>query len=125
MIAVGFLRQKSRDRVGLSYPTPSPHEVVVTPAGHGSVLKALAASVPLVCMPLGRDQKDNTVRVLRIGAGVRVSKGERPAGIAASVRWVRDQPAYRRAAQELAATLAHESATHPDAADEAEALLGA
>ena len=43
--------------------------VVVTHAGHGSVLKALAAGVPLVCMPLGRDQKDNTVRVLRLGAG--------------------------------------------------------
>ena len=99
--------------------------VVVTHAGHGSVLKALAAGVPLVCMPLGRDQKDDTVRVLRIGAGVRVSKRERPAGIAAAVRWVLDQPAYRRAAQEFAATLAHESATHPDAADEAEARLGA
>jgi len=30
---------------------------VITHAGHGSVLKALAAGVPLVCMPLGRDQK--------------------------------------------------------------------
>jgi MGT family glycosyltransferase len=99
--------------------------VVVTHAGHGSVLKALAAGVPLVCMPLGRDQKDNTVRVLRLGAGVRVSKGEPPAGIAAAVRRVLDQPAYGRAAQEFAATLAHESATRPDAADEAEALLGA
>jgi MGT family glycosyltransferase len=98
---------------------------VVTHAGHGSVLKALAAGVPLVCMPLGRDQKDNTVRVLRLGAGVRVSKGEPPAGIAAAVRRVLDQPAYRRAAQEFAATLAHESATRPGAADEAEALLGA
>ena len=46
--------------------------VVVTHAGHGTVLKTLAAGVPLVCMPMGRDQKDNTVRVLRLGAGVRI-----------------------------------------------------
>src|SRR4051794_3573061 len=38
--------------------------VAVTHAGHGSVLKALAAGVPLVCLPMGRDQRDNTVRVL-------------------------------------------------------------
>ena len=41
---------------------------VVTHAGHGTVLKTLAAGVPMVCMPMGRDQKDNTVRVLRLGA---------------------------------------------------------
>jgi MGT family glycosyltransferase len=29
---------------------------VVTHAGHGTVLKALAAGVPLVCVPMGRDQ---------------------------------------------------------------------
>jgi len=98
--------------------------VVVTHAGHGSVLKALAAGVPLVCMPLGRDQKDNTVRVLRLGAGVRVSKGEPPAGIAAAVRRVLDQPAYKRAAQEFAATLGDEAVRRPDATDAAEALLG-
>jgi UDP:flavonoid glycosyltransferase YjiC (YdhE family) len=47
---------------------------VITHAGHGSVLKALAAGVPLICMPQGPDQKDNTTRVLRLGAGVRISK---------------------------------------------------
>ena len=98
---------------------------VVTHAGHGSALKALAAGVPLVCMPLGRDQKDNTVRVLRLGAGVRVSKRERPAGIAAAVHRVLDQPAFARDAQAFAATLADEAARNPDATDEAEALLGA
>jgi MGT family glycosyltransferase len=96
---------------------------MVTHAGHGSVLKALAAGVPLVCMPLGRDQKDNTVRVLRLGAGVRVRKRERPAGIAAAVRQVLDQPAYTQAAGRFAATLATEAAQHPDATQEAEALL--
>jgi len=98
---------------------------VVTHAGHGSALKALAADVPLVCVPLGRDQSDNTVRVLRLGAGVPVSKRERPAGIAAAVHRVVDHPAFARDAPAFAATLADEAARNPDATDEAEALLGA
>jgi UDP:flavonoid glycosyltransferase YjiC (YdhE family) len=96
---------------------------MVTHAGHGSVLKALAAGVPLVCMPLGRDQKDNTVRVLRLGAGVRVGKREHPAGIAAAVRRVLDHPAYAQSARRFAATLAAEAAQHPDALQEVEELL--
>jgi UDP:flavonoid glycosyltransferase YjiC (YdhE family) len=98
---------------------------VVTHAGHGSARKALAAGVPPVCMPLGRDQKDNTVRVLMLGAGVRVGKRERPAGIAAAVQRVLDQPTFARHAQAFAVTLADEAARNPDASDEAEALLGA
>jgi MGT family glycosyltransferase len=97
--------------------------LMVTHAGHGSVLKALAAGVPLVCMPLGRDQKDNTTRVLRLDAGVRVSKHARPAGIAAAIRQALDHPAYTHAAYRFAATLAAEAAEHPDATHEAEAML--
>src|SRR5436305_4493531 len=97
--------------------------LMVTHAGHGSVLKALAAGVPLVCLPLGRDQKDNTTRVLRLDAGIRVSKHARPAGIAAAIRQVLAHPAYAHAAHRFAATLAAESAAHPDATHEAEAVL--
>jgi MGT family glycosyltransferase len=96
---------------------------VITHAGHGTVLKALAAGVPLVCMPMGRDQGDNTVRVLRLGAGVRVRKTARSRHIAAAVRRVLDQPSYAQAANRFAATLADEAATRPTAIDEAEALL--
>ncbi|NYJ06019.1 nucleotide disphospho-sugar-binding domain-containing protein [Petropleomorpha daqingensis] len=96
---------------------------VVTHAGHGSVLKALAAGVPLVCMPMGRDQKDNTVRVLRLGAGVRVDEKAPPERIAAAVRQVLDEPGYADAARRFAETLATEAKTRPSAADRAEGLL--
>jgi UDP:flavonoid glycosyltransferase YjiC (YdhE family) len=108
----------------------APHRAVlaeaaaaVTHAGHGSVLKALAAGVPLVCIPMGRDQKDNTLRVLRLGAGVRVAKDADAGEIAAAVRTVLDQPSYRAAARRFAEILAEESRTRPSAADRAEALL--
>ena len=99
--------------------------VVVTHAGHGTVLRALAAGVPLVCLPMGRDQKDNTVRVLRLGAGVRVSRSAAPEQIAAAVRRVLEDPQYADAAKRFAGVLAEEARTRPSAADEAEALLGA
>jgi MGT family glycosyltransferase len=37
--------------------------VVVCHGGHGTMMKALAHGLPIVVMPLGRDQKDNAVRV--------------------------------------------------------------
>ena len=97
--------------------------VVVTHAGHGTVLKALAAGVPLVCVPMGRDQKDNTVRVLRIGAGVRLSKKATPHRLAAAISEILENPDYASAARRFAATLAWEAANVPSAADEAEGLL--
>lgn len=97
--------------------------VVITHAGHGTVLKALAAGVPLVCMPMGRDQKDNTARVLRLGAGVRVDRAAPPERIGAAVRAVLERPDHREAAGAFAAVLAEEARTRPSAADEAEALL--
>jgi UDP:flavonoid glycosyltransferase YjiC (YdhE family) len=96
---------------------------VVTHAGHGTALRALAAGVPLVCMPMGRDQSANTVRVLRLGAGVRVGRSAPPEQIAAAVWRVLEDPQYAAAAKSFAAVLAEEARTRPTAADEAEALL--
>jgi UDP:flavonoid glycosyltransferase YjiC (YdhE family) len=97
--------------------------VVVTHAGHGSVLKSLAAGVPMVCIPMGRDQKDNTVRVLRLGAGVRASRRSSPDRIAAAVSEVLRNPQYGEAARRFAGVLATEARNMPSAADEAESLL--
>src|SRR3712207_1767238 len=97
----------------------TPTGPVTRPGGRQVMIR----SSPLVCMPMGRNQRDNTVRVLRLGAGVRVHKTARPRHIAAAVRRVLDQPSYAQAANRFAATLAHEAATRPTAIDEAETLL--
>ena len=97
--------------------------VVVTHAGHGTVLKSLAAGVPLVCIPMGRDQKDNTVRVLRLGAGLRLSNKSTPTQIAAAVAEILGRPQYQAAARRFAKVLSWEAAHRPRAADEAESLL--
>ena len=47
-----------------------PHaDLLVTHAGLGSVVVALAHGVPMVCLPLAREQPDNARAVVRIGAG--------------------------------------------------------
>ena len=52
--------------------------VVVTHGGHGTVIKALAAGVPLVVLPHGRDQADNAARIVARHAGVKVSRTAKP-----------------------------------------------
>jgi MGT family glycosyltransferase len=96
---------------------------VVTHAGHGIVMKALAAGVPVVCIPMGRDQRDNTARVLRLGAGVRISRRSTPDRIADAVAQVLGGAQYAAAARRFAGVLAREATSRPSGADEAEAML--
>lgn len=84
---------------------------VVTHCGHGSTIKALAAGVPLVCLPMGRDQLDVAARVVHRGAGVRLDPSAEPKTIAAALNEVLSEPGYRRAAQGIAAVIAQETAT--------------
>jgi UDP:flavonoid glycosyltransferase YjiC (YdhE family) len=86
-----------------------PHaSAVITHAGHGTVVKALAAGVPLVCLPLGRDQLEVARRVSVAGAGITVGKGASPARIAAAVGRVLGESAYGSAAGRLASAIAEE-----------------
>jgi MGT family glycosyltransferase len=84
-----------------------PHAAaVVTHAGHGTVIKSLAAGVPLVCLPLGRDQLDNATRVAARGAGLRIKPKAKPAAIARAVERVIEDPSFTAGAQRLAAAIA-------------------
>jgi MGT family glycosyltransferase len=102
----------------------APHRVVlrhasavVTHAGHGTVLKALAAGVPVVALPLGRDQLDNAARVVHHGAGVRVKPKARPEAIAGAVRRVLDDQSFAAGARRLAEAIAAETAEDRAAAE--------
>lgn len=80
-----------------------PHAAaIVTHAGHGTVMRALAHGVPLLCLPMGRDQDDNAARVFARGAGLRLRPSAKPPRIAAAVRRLLDDPGFRAAAQRLA-----------------------
>ena len=102
-----------------------PHAAaMVTHAGHGSVVKALAAGVPMVMMPFGRDQVEIAARAAYAGAGVRIRPGASPARIARAVREVLDDSAFREAAARAARTIAAEQ-SRDAAADALEELVGA
>ena len=94
---------------------------LVTHAGHGTVIKGLAAGVPVVALPMGRDQDENAARVVHAGAGLRLKPKASADRIAAAVRSVLDEPAYTTAARRVAAVVAQETA-HDAAAEELEAL---
>ncbi len=79
--------------------------VVVTHGGHGTVMKTLAAGLPMVVMPHGRDQKDNGARVSDLGAGLVIGRRAGSAEVAASVRRLLDEDGFRRAACELGAVI--------------------
>jgi MGT family glycosyltransferase len=70
----------------------------VTHGGHGTVVKALAAGVPLVVMPMGRDQGDNAARVVAHGAGIRLKRTAPETAIAEAVERVLGEPSFRRSA---------------------------
>ena len=94
---------------------------VVTHAGHGTVIKALAAGVPVVAIPLGRDQLDNAARVAHHGAGLRLKAKASSEAIAGAVRRVLDEPAFGASAERLAAAIAAETA-QDQAVEELEGL---
>jgi MGT family glycosyltransferase len=87
-----------------------PHSrVVVTHCGHGTTLKALSLGVPLLCMPMGRDQVDNAARTVWHGAGIRIKPSAPAETIAAALRKLLADDRYRQHARLLADRIAAES----------------
>ncbi|KQY28202.1 glycosyl transferase [Caulobacter sp. Root487D2Y] len=93
----------------------------VTHAGHGSTLRPLMAGVPLLCLPMGRDQNDNAARVVHRGAGLTLPADADAETVAAAVRRLLDEPTFRAAADVLGAAIRADEAAR-DAAAALEAL---
>ena len=94
-------------------------ECVVTHGGMGATQKALAAGVPVVAVPFGRDQHEVARRVEVSGAGVRLPSSK------LTPRRLRDAVRRARQMRDVAQHLASELATAGGAAraaDEVEAL---
>lgn len=87
-------------------------DLLITHAGHGTTLKGLAAGVPMVCVPLGRDQGDNAARVVALGAGVKVAGTATAAELATAVQKVLGTPSFREAARTAAAAIARKEGEH-------------
>ncbi len=80
-----------------------PHaDLVITHGGHGTVITALNAGVPLVCLPMGRDQADNAARVVWRGAGVRRSSKADATTLRQAIQQVLGEPRFREGARRIA-----------------------
>lgn len=79
----------------------------VGPGGHGFVSKALARGVPLVLVPQQGDQRETAARVERAGAAVTLApEAVSPERLRRAVGTVLDDPAFRSAAEGIAARAA-------------------
>jgi UDP:flavonoid glycosyltransferase YjiC (YdhE family) len=95
--------------------------LVVTHCGHGTVMRALAHSLPMLCLPMGRDQNDNAARVVARGAGLRLTPDADVAAIREAVTSLLQDDAFAAAASRLGSAIA---AAEPQSAlvDELETL---
>jgi len=92
----------------------APHSLVlprasafITHCGHGSVMRSLAAGVPLVALPMGRDQDASAARIVHRGLGLRPRRAV--GSIARDLRRVLEEPSFRAAARGMADTLRREA----------------
>ena len=101
-----------------------PHvAAMVTQSGLGSVAKALAHGVPLLCIPMVGDQHENAARVVARGAGLRLRGEARPGEIAATLRRLLMEPRFRQGASNLAAIFERQPDAATRASQEIEAVL--
>ena len=97
---------------------------MISHCGHGTTIKSLAAGVPMICVPMGRDQDATAACVAKQGAGIVLPPGEGTVErIGGDVRAVLDNDEYRANAHRLAVTFAEEHEPI-DVVLELESLLG-
>jgi UDP:flavonoid glycosyltransferase YjiC (YdhE family) len=79
--------------------------LVITHAGLGTVMMSLGHGVPLVCVPMGRDQFFNAEHVVALGAGLMLSPDAEPAAIAGAASTVLGDVRFHDAARQMAVTI--------------------
>jgi UDP:flavonoid glycosyltransferase YjiC (YdhE family) len=79
---------------------------VVTHAGLGTVMSALAHGVPMLCLPMGRDQFFNAAMVERLSAGRVIDMAADATTISTEVQAVLEDPTAKAAAKGFASVIA-------------------
>ncbi|HMF93435.1 MAG TPA: nucleotide disphospho-sugar-binding domain-containing protein [Vicinamibacterales bacterium] len=97
-----------RSSPGVTIVRSAPHREVlwqaalaITHGGHGTVMKALAAGVPMVVLPHGRDQADTAARITARGAGIALARTASCDAIRGTVQHVLRNDSFTHAARRL------------------------
>ncbi|MCJ2086206.1 glycosyltransferase [Methylobacterium sp. E-005] len=80
-------------------------DLVICQGGHGTVSRTLLHGVPLLVIPLARDQADNAARIALRGAGLRLPGAASLGEIAAAIQRLLAEPGFRTAAGTLGAAV--------------------
>lgn len=74
-------------------------DLVVTHAGHGTLMRALIHGLPVICLPMGRDQDDNAAKVRYHGAGLSLDPNSSVGAISKCIEQVINDKSYKENAQ--------------------------
>ena len=95
-----------------------PHvAAVVTQSGLSTVTKALAHGVPLICIPVIDEQRENAARIEALGAGIRLAPSASSDQIRTAISRVLNEPHFRQAALRIAITLTDQNGADMAAAE--------
>ena len=93
----------------------APHDEVVPGSaamichgGHGTAIRPLIHGVPVLCLPMGRDQPENARRITERGAGLTLPKHASARAIKAAIQTLVQDVRFRDAAHRLGAKIAAE-----------------
>lgn len=75
--------------------------LVVTHGGHGTVARAMAADLPMLVIPHGRDQDGNAARIAEHGAGLMLSPGATTGDIGEALTRLLVEPGFAESAARL------------------------
>jgi UDP:flavonoid glycosyltransferase YjiC (YdhE family) len=84
--------------------------LLVTHAGMGTVMAGLAHGVPLLCLPMGRDQHGNAARVAHLGAGLVLSADADAEQIAEAAHTGLNDPTLKQNSERIASRIRQEIA---------------
>jgi UDP:flavonoid glycosyltransferase YjiC (YdhE family) len=78
-------------------------DLVICHGGHGTVARALAAGVPVICCPAVGDMAENAVRVASAGAGLMVPwRLTKRTALRSVVRWTLSEDSFAASARAIA-----------------------
>lgn len=80
-------------------------QLAISHGGHGTVVRSLAAGVPVLVVPVSRDQPDNAARVVHHGVGAKVSPRSSADAFRRAIERLLGDAAVRERTQALAARL--------------------
>ncbi len=76
-------------------------DLVITHGGHGTIMRALANGLPLICIPMGRDQNDNAAKVKYHGCGIALSTKAGKNKIKAAIQKILSTGSYTQKAKAM------------------------